>query len=77
MTVNVEAFPMQALRIEAIDHQARHPQLAHVAERHRRCFGLMAHTDTCVCRFARLAVPLGEGLHRGAGARKNQRSAQV
>ena len=41
------------------------------------CFGLMAHTDTCVWRFARLAVPLGEGLHRGAVALKNQRSAQV
>ena len=33
-------------------------------------FGLMAHTDTCVCRFARPAVPLGEGLHRGAVPRR-------
>ena len=36
----------------------------------------MTHTDTCLCRFYRPAIPLGEGLRRGAIARKNQRSAQ-
>ena len=41
------------------------------------CLEFMGRTDTCVSRFVRPAVPLDEGLHRGAVAHKNQRSAQV
>ena len=33
-------------------------------------WGFMGRTDTCVSEFARPAIPLGEGLHRVAVARK-------